>query len=59
MNAQRKPGEPISDARLQQLIDEFSRRYVRERVKDSANYDTVSALSELKGVRAGLKRGAA
>lgn len=60
MSTERKIVEPLSDARLQELIDELSRRYVRER-GDDTYYDAVKALSELKGMRAGMsvKRGAA
>jgi hypothetical protein len=55
-----KPGEPISDARLQELIDEYTRRYVRLRdIREDEVYDTVKALTELKGMRTALARGVA
>lgn len=60
MTTERKPGEPITDARLQELIDEYTRRYVRLRdIREDEVYDTVLALTELKGMRTALARGAA
>jgi hypothetical protein len=60
MNAKGKAGEPISDARLQELIDEYTRRYVRLRdIREDDVFDTVKALTELKGMRTALARGVA
>jgi hypothetical protein len=60
MSANRKAVEPISDARLQELIDEYTRRYVRLRdIREDEVYDIVKALTELKGMRTALARGVA
>lgn len=60
MNAKGKAGEPISDARLQELIDEYTRRYVRARdIREAEVYDIVKALTELKSTRTALARGVA
>jgi hypothetical protein len=60
VSTKRKPGEPISDARLQQLLDEYTRRYVRLRdIREDDVYDTVKALTELKAMRTALARGVA
>jgi hypothetical protein len=55
-----KVGQPISDARLQELIDEYTRRYVRLRdIREDEIYDIVKALTELKATRTALARGVA
>lgn len=60
MTTQRKATDPVSDERLQALIDEYTRRYVRARdIREDDVYDTVKALTELKAMRTALARGAA
>lgn len=51
----RKPGEPISDLRLQTLIDMHQRQYIRER-GDPNVFDTHAALVELQTTRRTLKQ---
>lgn len=55
MDAQAKPYELVSDARLQELIDVNKRLYIRERGKaDRSVFDTVMALTELRENRKAL-----
>lgn len=51
----RKPGEPISDLRLQTLIDIHHQKYVRER-GDLNTFDVHAALVELQAMRRTLKQ---
>lgn len=53
-NEKRKPGQPISDLRLQTLIDMHQQKYVRER-GDLNTFDVHAALVELKALRHSLK----
>jgi hypothetical protein len=55
LDAQAKPYELVSDARLQDLIDLHKRQCIRERAKnDRAMFDTVMALTELREMRRAL-----
>jgi hypothetical protein len=60
VNIERPPVEPVSDERLQSMIDLWKQKCVRERASvDMLMLDTVLALQELKTTRRVLKEATA